>query len=120
MTVPLPTAMSYTTDCAILGNNTIFQVNIDGGQSVLDLKDAIEVEGKKILGSCSAANLNLYHVDIDVSEEETLKNVMEIISRGSIDGINNKELNHPFRELRKVFQQGPPARKGIYIIAKGA
>ena len=41
--------MSYTTDCAILGNNTIFQVNIDGGQSVLDLKDAIEVEGKKIL-----------------------------------------------------------------------
>lgn len=111
--------MSYTIDCAILGNNTIFQVTVDGSQSVLGLKEVIEVEGRKILGSCYAINLKLYHVDIDVSDEETLKNAMEIISRGTIDGIKHKELNHPFRVMRHVFQQGPPARKRIQILVEG-
>ena len=75
--------------------------------SVLRLKRVIEAEGRKIIVTFSAVNFNLYHVDIDVSEEETLKNVMEIISRGSMDGVKHKELDHPFRELREVFQQGP-------------
>ena len=110
--------MSYTIICSILGDGAVFPVDVNSNLSVLMLKEVIAAKAGDKLGTFSAVNLNLYHVDIDMSEEETRKNVMEIISRGSMDGINNKELNHPFRVAKELFQQGPPAPNSIHIIVE--
>ena len=110
--------MSYTIHCAILGDGTVFQVDIDSNHSVLKLKRVIAANMGVKLGTYSAINLNLYHVDIDISEKETSKTVIEIISRGSMDGINNKQLNHPVRQAKEIFQQGPPDPKHIHIIVE--
>ena len=104
--------------CAILGDGTIFRVHVNDDKSVLELKEEIAAGARDKLGTNSPANLNLYHVDIEISEDGTARNVREIISRGSMDAFNSTELDNPFSEMKEIFKQGPPGSKKIHIIVE--
>jgi len=109
--------MSYTLSCAILGQNTLFLVDIDKTETVGKLKNQIKVDKANVLGSIDADTLTLYQVNISIPDNATFKQAMQDISQNEVHA-SKEELIHPFSELQDLFEpQGPP-RKTIHILVE--
>jgi len=105
----------YTVYCAILGDNTLFPVTINGDQSVGELKKQIKVEEPLKLASFGASTLTLYKVEISLKEND-YGPLMEAISQSSVEVEEDQQLRFPLSKLSTI--QGGFPQGVLHILVK--
>jgi len=107
--------MEYTIDCIVLGERTIFQVNINEALSVYKLKRGIKNETPIKFNNVDADQLTLYRVEVGKSQEKR-KRIDELErSYRNLDG-GCKELDDEEQRLSELFGVSPPEGKKYYIL----
>jgi len=107
--------MEYTTDCVVLSERTIFQVDINEALSVYKLKRGIKNETPIKFNNVDADELTLYRVEVGKSQEKR-KRIDELErSYRNLDG-GCKELDDEEQRLSEIFGVGPPEGKKYYIL----
>ncbi len=103
--------MLYTVNCAILGNKDIFLVEIDSNAQVSKLKQQIREKEIQTLEPFAASNLQLYKVDIFVSDSDydTL-NTVEIKE--------DQRLRKSVSRLSTVFGARGPLEETLHILVE--
>ena len=84
----------FQLNCSVFGhdNDDVFQVTLDGTQSIADLKEAIKQKVKPTFGDIPAGALTLWKVDSKHKKgDETLTRFDE------------KFLSFPMKELENIF-----------------
>jgi len=105
----------YTVFCAILGDDDLFPVTINGDQSVGELKKQIKVEKSLKLASFEASTLTLYKVEISLNEND-YGPLMEAISQSSVGVEEDQKLRFPFTPLSTIPDGFP--KDVLHILVK--
>ena len=92
--------MLYTVICAILGREKAFSVKIDSDKQVSELKNQIKGQESQTLDPFAASALELYKVDIPVSDYSSL---MESVSQNAVEYKEDQRLRNHFSKLSTVF-----------------
>jgi hypothetical protein len=101
--------MPYTILCVIIGDNTLFSVNIDETRTVGELKRCIKEKAAHTLASFDAHTLRLYCIDVTGTDPKTL---MEAVKQKA-QTVSSRDPLNPFHSLQVVYP--PPGPPGMMI-----
>lgn len=108
--------MHYTFHCAIIGYGTTFPVNIDGTQSVGELKKRIKEAKKHALASIDPDRLMLHKANINISKSDIRKKVMQQIQQNWIK-VDGEEMVSAF-EVSDYWEKSKLPKRTIHILVK--
>jgi Crinkler effector protein N-terminal domain len=113
----LPSIMSYTLLCVIIGETTPFPVKIDKSQTVAELKKAIKTEAENALGAFDTHTLTLYQVNIEVPNDEKLTEAVQNIPQILGDPKQAEKL-HQTRMLSKYSWEPDQTKETIQVVVQ--
>ena len=108
--------MLYTVNCAILGIKDTFTIEIDSDEPVYHLKKQIKEEKFRTLASFRASELQLYKVNIPVSDFRTL---LESVFQNTVKYKEDQKLQKSWSKLSAYFgMTGPLVRETLHILVE--
>jgi Crinkler effector protein N-terminal domain len=105
-------AMPYKLLCIVIGEKAPFSIKIDDTELVDDLKDAIKKKKEHTLGAFDADALNLYKINVNISNDDTYDKMIHDISRSDY---KKWKLNPSFKVSEYSGETGFP-EKTIHIL----
>ena len=103
----------YNLTCFLIGDKTIFKVEIDSAKEVGNLKNAIKQQKQAALKDVDADKLTLDRVTINRSLEPEAR--IHELQRLSNNSSECTPLGDDMRELSDIFDKTPPAGQ-VYLI----
>ena len=107
--------MLYTVNCAVLGIKATFSVKIDSDEQLYELQKQIREQFRN-LASFQASDLQLYKVNIPVSDYDTL---LESVYQNTVEYKEDQKLQNNLRRLSTYFgATGPFVGETLHILVE--